>query len=125
MLSNIAFCHSVTHGLRSNCGQKILMDVIFYGWSRKRSDQKGKDHYTAYYHPANGGPSCGAGQGGAGDGLANHAQPIWRSRASRPITRSADAVPSLASPSVDAAAWAKVPRSCRRCPKLHLKTLAA
>ena len=30
------------------------------GWSRKRSDQKGKDHYTAYYRDARG-KTCGVG----------------------------------------------------------------
>jgi site-specific recombinase XerD len=30
------------------------------GWSRKRSDQKGKDHYTAYYRDSRG-KTCGAG----------------------------------------------------------------
>ena len=36
------------------------MGVIFMGWSRKRSDQKGKDHYTAYYRDSRG-KTCTAG----------------------------------------------------------------
>ena len=36
------------------------MGVIFMGWSRKRSSQKGKDHYTAYYRDARG-KTCAAG----------------------------------------------------------------
>ena len=36
------------------------MGVIFMGWSRKRSGQKGKDRYTAYYRDARG-KTCVAG----------------------------------------------------------------
>ena len=36
------------------------MGVIFMGWSRKRSGQKRKDHYTAYYRDARG-KTCDAG----------------------------------------------------------------
>ena len=60
MTSNAARCQHVTRCLRSRCGQKILMGVIFMGWSRKRSGQKGKDRYTAYYRDARG-KTCVAG----------------------------------------------------------------
>jgi len=50
----------LTPGLRSNCGQTILTEVIFVGWSRKRLDQNGKERYTAHYRDARG-KTCVAG----------------------------------------------------------------
>ena len=35
-------------------GGKLLMGVIFMGWSRKRSGQRGKARYTSYYRDARG-----------------------------------------------------------------------
>jgi hypothetical protein len=53
-------CRPVPRCLRSICGQTILLEVIFVGWSRKRSGTTGKECYTAYYRDIRG-RTCVAG----------------------------------------------------------------